>query len=491
MSSPDTRSPTRKSWLTLIAMTGSLSMIMLDQTVVTVALPTMTRDLPLSASGQQWVVNAYVLAMAAMVALGGKLGAKIGPVTAFRVGVVIFFIASALCGFAPSGSIGQEWIIAARSVQGIGAALMMPVSATVVMAAFPLSVRGKAMGIYVGVSQIFLAVGPLLGGALTEWVSWRAVFWLNVPVGLAALALVAFARPDNTRQKSITIRPISAVLMIVGIALTVYAVQQSSQWTWGSAKTLGLLAAGIAITTVFVISQVRSSDPLVDVKLFLQRAFSGNIVVLFASQFGLLAIVLYSTLYVQDLLNYSPMQAGIAALPLILPIAAGAQIAGRWYDRAGVRGPVLAGLLISTVGVAVWATTLHALSYPQQIPGMIITGFGLGLVFSPVNTDALGRVDASARAQASGIVQTVRQLGGTLGVAIIGAIVLSREHHGTTAAHAAQNPAQQVIDSAADAIAVGFYAAAIAFACALVAAYFMLSKDRVTEDDESADPVPV
>jgi EmrB/QacA subfamily drug resistance transporter len=466
-------------------MTGSLSMIMLDQTVVTVALPTMTRELPLSASGQQWVVNAYVLAMAAMVALGGKLGAKIGPVTTFRIGVIIFFVASALCGLAPHGSFGEDWMIAARVGQGIGAALMMPVSATIVMAAFPLAVRGRAMAVYVGISQIFLAVGPLLGGALTEWVTWRAVFWLNVPVGIVALILVSRAKPDNSRQSSLSISPLSAVLMIAGIGISVYAIQQSSEWSWGSPKTIGLLALGVAITAIFVWTQIRSSEPLVDVRLFARKAFAGNVIVLFAVQFGLLAVVLYSTLYVQDLLHYSPIMAGVAALPLILPIAVGAQIAGRWYDRVGVRTPVLVGLLISTIGVAVWAMSLGQLEYGIQVPGMIITGLGLGLIFSPINTDALGRVSGADRAQASGIVQTVRQLGGTLGVAIIGAVVLAQEHRGTIAAHHSQNPKQEILDSSADAIATGFYGAAIALAVALVVAYFMLSRVRITEDTDS------
>ncbi len=200
-----TASVDRRSWLTLAAMTGSLSMILLDQTVVSVALPTMSRDLPLSTSGAQWVVNAYVLAMAAFVALGGKLGSKLGPVSTFRVGVVVFFVASAFCGFAPVGDLGETWLICARVVQGIGAALMMPVTATIVIAAFPESVRGRAMGAYVGIGQIFLALGPLLGGACTEWLSWRVVFWLNVPVGLAALVLVHVAKPQNDKDSTLTV----------------------------------------------------------------------------------------------------------------------------------------------------------------------------------------------------------------------------------------------------------------------------------------------
>ena len=180
-------------------------MILLDQTVVSVALPTMSRDLPLSSSGAQWVVNAYVLAMAAFVALGGKLGSKLGPVTTYRVGVVVFFLASAVCGLAPVGSHGEDWLITARVVQGVGAALMMPVTAAIVMAAFPESVRGRAMGAYVGIGQIFLALGPLVGGACTEWLSWRVVFWLNVPVGLVALVLVHVARPANDREPALRV----------------------------------------------------------------------------------------------------------------------------------------------------------------------------------------------------------------------------------------------------------------------------------------------
>src|ERR1700761_165710 len=162
-------------WLVLVAMTGSLSMIMLDQTVVTVALPSMSRDLPLSPTGQQWVVNAYVLAMAALVALGGKLGDKLGGVTTFRIGVAVFFLASMACGLAPTGVLGEPWIISARMLQGAGAALMVPVSAAIVMGAFSVAERGRAMAIYAGISQMFLAVGPLLGGVLTESVSWRTV----------------------------------------------------------------------------------------------------------------------------------------------------------------------------------------------------------------------------------------------------------------------------------------------------------------------------
>ncbi|MET1003991.1 MAG: MFS transporter [Propionibacteriaceae bacterium] len=459
----------RSPWLVLVAMTGSLSMIMLDQTVVTVALPSMSRQLPLTPTGQQWVINAYVLAMAALVALGGKLGDRFGGVSTFRVGVTIFFLASALCGMAPHGAWGEPALIAARVLQGCGAALMMPVSSAIVIGAFAIAQRGRAMAVYTGISQIFLAVGPLLGGLLTETVSWRTVFWLNVPVGIAALVMVRVARPENTRQPGAVIRAGDVALLVLGLASTVLAIQQGSVWSWTSPATLVLLGAGIVITAWFVIIQLRSPNPLVDLRLFSRPAFLGNVVVVGLLQFGLLALILFSSLYQQDLLGLSPMLAGLGALPLIVGIAFAAQVGGRWYDRSGVRPPALTGLALGVIGVLAWAGSLPSLSYPLQIPGMVVTGLGLGLVVSPTNTDALGRVGAQERSQAAGLVQTVRQLGGTFGVASIGAVVLAIEHHGTQSASS---------QHAADAVTVGFLLVAAVFVIALVAGWRRLSRSR-------------
>ncbi|WLP91275.1 MFS transporter [Gordonia sp. NB41Y] len=466
-------------WLTLFAMTGALSMIMLDQTVVTVALPSMTRDLGLSPSGQQWVVNAHVLAMAACVALGGKLGDRLGPVTCFCLGVITFFVASVFCGIAPAGG-GEIWILAARAAQGVGAALMMPVSAKIVMDALPISGRGRAMAVYAGVSQIFLAIGPLIGGALTEWISWRAVFWLNVPVGVLALVLVAVARPANGRDRDAHVSLGAAVTLVSGLLLTVLAIQQGSTWHWSSPATLVPLISGLTIIGVFVVSQWRSATPLVAVRLFARRAFVANLITLGLVQFSLLAAILFSTLYLQDLLHMSPMKAGVAALPLILPITVAAQLGGRWYDRRGDRPPVITGLATATIGMACWAASLPHLDYALQVPGMVITGFGLGLLFSPTNTDALSRVSAAERSQASGIVQTIRQLGGTLGVAVIGSVVMGVDHQVT------HSPLPQ---HAADAITVGFWVATAVFVLALVCAVALLSKDRITAAaDGGAEP---
>ena len=460
---------TPNKWLILTAMTGSLSMVMLDQTVVTVALPTMAHDLPLSASGQQWVVSAYVLAIAALVAFGGKLGDVLGRVSTFRWGILIFFLASAGCGLVPAGPSGQGWLIAARAVQGVGAALMMPVSAAIVMAAFPVKERGRAMAAYAGISQIFLAMGPLLGGYLTEYVSWRAVFWLNVPIGIAALVLVRVARPENPKLSGSRLRLRDVVLVSSGIGLSVFAVQQAGNWGWAAPLTLGLLAVGIAVTAVFVGLQVRAADPLIKIRLFEQRPFVANVVVMGLLQFGLLGVVLYSSLYGQNLLGFTPVRAGVNALALIVPLALAAQIGGRWYDRSGVRGPVLTGLAIAAAGLVLWTISLSQLAYPPMIPGMILTGIGLGLTISPTNADGLGSVSADDRGQASGVIQTVRQLGGTLGIAVIGSVVLTATRNGSAGARGAA-----AIQHAAGAIQLGFVVAAGAFVAALVSGWLLL-----------------
>ena len=448
-------------------MTGSLSMILLDQTVVTVALPSMSHHLHLGAGAQQWVVNAYVLSLAALVAFGGKLGDRIGRVSTFRAGVLVFFVASAVCGLAPNAT----GLIAARVAQGVGAALMWPASAAIMVSTFQLRERGRAMAMYAGISQVFLAAGPLLGGLLTEWVTWRAVFWLNVPVGIAALVMVRVARPDNTPQTGSRLSLGDLLLLTGGISLLVLGVQQANQWGWGSAATLTCISVGVTAMAGFIVMQLRSTDPLLNVRLFARRPFMGDSAVMGLLQFGLLPVVLYSSIYAQNLLGYSPVVAGLAALPLVLPLTAAAQVGGRWFDRAGVRSPVVTGLAVATIGFLARAAATPSLNYWLGVPGLILIGVGLGLTLSPTNTDALNRAAAEERGQASGLIQTVRQLGGTFGVAIVGAVILALEGHGTTAT------ARQ---HAADAIAIGFVVAGGAVILALMVGWRYLAHGRQT-----------
>ena len=309
--------------------------------------------------------------------------------------MTLFFLASAGCAVAWD----TTSIIGFRALQGAGAALMMPVSATIVLAVFPEGERGRVMAIYAGISQVFLALGPLVGGLLTEYVTWRAVFLLNVPVGLATLALVAVAKIENRPVAGARIAVRDAALVVPGLALVTLGVQQLASW---GPISLVLLAAGVGLVAWFVARQLRSADPLIHLRLFADRGFTGDAVVMGLVQFGLLGIVLYSSIYLQELLGFGPMAAGLAALPLILPLTVAAQIGGRWFDRAGVRAPVLAGLALCTVGIVAWLVALPALSYAWQIPGMLLVGVGLGLTLSPTNTDALGRVPDAERSPGLG-----------------------------------------------------------------------------------------
>ena len=213
------------------------------------------------------------------------------------------------------------------------------------------------------------------------------------------------------------------------------------------------------------------------VRLLARRAFLGDVLVLFGTQFSLLAIVLFASLYSQNLLGYSPVMSGVAAMAMIVPLMIGAQVAGRWYDRSGVRPPALTGLVIATAGAALWATTLPDISYLHNVPGMVLLGLGLGLVFSPINTDALSRVESRDRPQASGIVQTFRQLGGTLGVAVVGAVIIGQESPSLDPVTMAHNTA--------DAMSTGFYVAAAVFAATVLAAALLVSRRRTTDDVDS------
>lgn len=455
-----------RRWLTLIAMTGALSLIMLDQTVVTVALPTMASHLPLSPQLVPWIVNAYVLAMASFVAVGGKLADRLGRPTTFRIGILLFVLASAGCALVPAGPDAGYLMIACRAVQGIGAAVMMPASAVMVIDAFPPAMSGRVMAIYAGISQIFLALGPLIGGYLTDYVSWRAVFFLSVPVGLLSLLLLAFVRPVTGRRPS-RLRGLDVLLIVSGLGVTTFAVQQTANWGWTSQRTLTLLGIGFVVIAVFAIRQLRSREPLVDLRLLGNRGFLGDSTVMFMVQFAMLGIVLYSSIYAQELLGFDPMTAGLSSLPLILPIMITSQIGGGWFDRAGVRPPVITGLLMACLGAAAWMVALPSFDYLLLVPGMVLVGAGLGLTMSPTNTDALTRAGRNRRSQASGLIQTVRQVGGTFGVAVIGSVVLARMPS-DAASHA----------SAADAIQAGFVVAAAVFGVAVLAAALLLAGRR-------------
>ncbi|MCF3934813.1 MFS transporter [Acuticoccus sp. M5D2P5] len=466
-------------WLVLIAMTGSLAMVLVDQTVVAVALPTIGSDLHLSPIGQQWIVNAYLLAMAAFVAIGGRLGDKFGGVVLFRAGIVIFFLASIGCGFAPTNAWGEAWMITFRALQGIGAALMMPVSAAIVLSVFDKSSAGRAMAVYTGIGQIFLALGPLIGGFLTEFVTWRAVFWLNIPLGIASLVLVAVSKPPNHPDRTIPISIRNAILLVVGIATTILALQQGASWGWTSGATLAAAAVGIASCTLFAMRSLHFKPPLIDLRLLADKELSTDLFIAFVLRFAILGVALYFSMYLQDVLGMGATRAGLALLPMAAAQLVGSQVGGWAYDKKGLRPPVLIGLGLCIVGMGYWAFALTLLDYSLIVPALVVCGFAFGLTVPAPGTDALAHEADVNRNQASGLLLTVRQIGGTLGVAMMGAVILSADPLAT------RSPDHQ---ASADATSIGFAAAACVFLVAWIAAWWLLPNTKAAGTGRTGRP---
>jgi EmrB/QacA subfamily drug resistance transporter len=408
-----------RKWWILATATGCLTMVLIDETVVSVALPTIQRDLGLSSTGVQWVVNAYLLALAAFVSLGGRLGEMLGQGRMFRLGAVVFVLASVGCGLALS----DVWIIATRAVQGVGAALMIPASGVLVINAFSVRERGRAMGVYAGISMIGLALGPLIGGVLTQGISWRAVFWINLPVGIVMLALAHRSLPRDEPDREARLDWGGILTLVPGLGLLVLGLMQAQSWGWSSTVTITLLIVGAALIVTFVAVELRARSPLVQLAIFRSRNFTVDNAVLALVQFALTGLTVFGAIYVQDLLGFGPISAGLSLLPLTLALLVLAPRAGRIYDRIGPRALVAIGA--ACIGVAfIWnALVLDQLAYGWLVPAYLLAGVGLALVMTPASTDAMNTAPAALRGEASGVMQTVRQVGGTIGLAIMGTVV--------------------------------------------------------------------
>lgn len=411
-----------RRWWTLIAMTGSLSMIMLDSTVVGVALPTIQADVGLGAEGRGWVVNGYLLALASCLALGGRVGDVIGRPSAFRVGMIGFMLASIGCGVAQ-----EPWqLVAGRIAQGLFAAIMQPASAAIVTDSFAPGERGKAMAAYAGISLLFLAAGPVIGGAIIEVASWRWVFWLNLPVAAASLALAWRVGLPAVQRARRPVDPLSVALILAGMPLLVGGLQSVASRGWDAPVPWALTGAGALLMAVFAIRQRALSAhgrALIDLPMLRDRGLLGDCLTLFFIQFATIGQTIFLSIYFQDALGFDPLRAGVASLPLLIPVLVVIHVAGRMYDRVGVRKPVLIGLTLAVAGVAVEVAGIAAGTYAVIASGMALLGTGLGFAMTPTNTDALSRVDPARRGEASGILNSFRQVGSSLGLAFMVVIV--------------------------------------------------------------------
>jgi EmrB/QacA subfamily drug resistance transporter len=409
-----------RRWWTLAAMCFALFMVMLDNTVVNVALPSIQRDLHASISGLEWTVNAYTLTFGMLIVTGGRLGDLYGRRRMFLFGVVVFALSSAGIGLSPS----ETWLVVGRAVQGIGAAFMMPATLSIITNAFPAHERGKAIGTWAGVSAIALALGPVLGGALVEHVSWRAIFYLNLPVAVGALLITLYATKesrDETVEPSVDVAGV--VLLSAGLGTLVLALVQGNAWGWGSGRILGLFAASAVSLVAFALVELRARAPMIQFDYFRSASFLGANVVAFIVSFAMLAMFFFMALYMQNVHDYSPLQAGVRFLPSTIVIMFVGPIAGRLSDRIGPR-PLLVGGLVTVAGSLFWQSYLDIDTADWFLAASFaLMGLGMGFVMSPMSTAAMNAVDQSKAGAASGTLSMSRMVGGTFGVAALGALV--------------------------------------------------------------------
>jgi EmrB/QacA subfamily drug resistance transporter len=423
MSVPGTRRSSPRN-LVLAAMIFAVAMTFIDQTIVSIAVPEIQKELGLSSTGVQWAVNAYLLSLAALFAFGGRLADTAGHTKMVVIGVIVFAGASAMCGLTPTGSVAEAWIVAFRAVQGAGGALMFPAALAIVVQTFDIRERGKALAIFFGLAGGLTAVGPVLGGYLTEW-TWRAIFWVNIPVAAIALVLIALSRPvTDHRPAPVDYRGL--VLIAAGVGLSVFGFQQSAFWGWGNPVIWISIIAGIGLLVAFYFVEYRTEAPLIQVRIFRVRPFLVENLVLGISMLTFIPLFFFSSEYAQIALGKTAQQAGLYLLYFFLGFVVASQLGGRILDRRGAKFPVVAGCAVAAVGYALWANKMPGLNFSDQVVFVIIAGAGMGFMLTPASTDAVNRASRLSYGEATGITQTVRNYAASLGLAILGTVLVDQ-----------------------------------------------------------------
>jgi EmrB/QacA subfamily drug resistance transporter len=412
------RSHRARTWL-LVALCTAQFMSMLDITVVNLALPSIRGDLGLGVAGLQWAVGGYVLAFACLLLTGGALGDRFGRRRVFTWGLAVFTAGSLVCGAASSAQV----LVAGRVVQGVGAALFVPATLAILTRAFPEQrERARAIGVWAGVSALALPVGPILGGALVGALGWQSVFWLNGPIGVAAL-LVAFRVVPATPAVTRHLDGPGQVLAIGWLGLLTYALVEAERLGWGSPGILAALTGGGVLLVLFLAVEARAAHPMVPLGLFRNRRFAAGNGVIFLVAFGLIGSFFSLSLFLQQVQGYSPAQAGLRMLPLLLPAAVAAPLAGRLTARSGPALPMVCGLVCTGGGLlgltAVGAGASYALWWPVLLP----IGCGVGLTMTPTNAAIMGSVEPARAGVASAVSAASQQVGNVLGIAVIGAVM--------------------------------------------------------------------
>jgi len=447
------QSPAKNSKLILAAMIFAVSMTFIDQTIVAIAIPTIQDDLSLSATGVQWIINGYLLSLSALFAFGGRLADIAGHRRMVVTGVVVFAAASALCGATPTGSLDESWLIVFRVIQGAGAAIMFPAALAIVLNAFPLAERGRAMAIFFAIAGGLTAVGPLAGGYLVE-ITWRAIFWINIPVAIISLFLIWKSKPADEKHPA-ELDYNGTALITLGMGLSVLGLQQSSVWGWGDVKTWACLGLGLAILAAFVRYELRVENPLLRLTIFKEKAFAVDNIVLFLLMIPFVPLFFFASMYAQISLGESASETGLYLLIFFGGFAVASQWGGKMLDRIGARRPMVIGCGVAAIGFYLWGHSLTELSVSDQWYYIAIAGAGVGLVLSPANTDALNRVSRDRYGEATGITQTVRNFGSSLGLAVLGSILILENRSNLEATADKHGFSKQVGGEIADQISQG------------------------------------
>ena len=412
----------RRRLLVLAICCLSLLLVGMDVTIVNVALPSIRRDLNVSLSGLQWTIDAYILVLASLLMLSGSTADRLGRRRIFQTGLVLFTIGSLLCSLAP----GLGWLIAFRMVQAVGASMLNPVAMSIITNVFtePRE-RARAIGVWGGVVGISLGLGPVIGGVLVETVGWRSIFWINIPIGLAAIALTARFVPESRAPRPRRVDAVGQLLVIVALVSLTYAIIDAPRAGWTSPTTLGLLVLALAAIGTLLVYEPRRIDPLIELRFFSSAPFSGATVIA-VSAFGAFSGFLFlNTLYLQDARGLSALQAGVCTLPLALMTLIFAPLSGRLVGSRGPRDPLLVAGAAMCAGALMLVDLDTGTSLVWVLASYLVFGLGFGLVNAPITNTALSGMPRSQAGVAAAIASTSRQVGAALGVAVVGSVLSS------------------------------------------------------------------
>ena len=408
-----------RAWWTLAGACMGLFMLMLDSTVVTLALPAIREELDASASQLQWVINAYLLALSVLVVTAGRLGDMFGRRRIFLLSLGIFSTGLVVAALAPS----IEVLIAARVIQGVGGAGMLTLSLAIVSNDFTDTERPRALGIWAGISALALALGPLLGGTLVEQLSWRWVFWIGVPPLIAGLWITARAASESRDEGAGHRIDLPGVaLLTIGLGTIVLALVQGNEWGWGSTQTIATFVIGLLALGLFAIVDEHVRQPMVEFGLFRNRPYLGATAAAFCLVGGWWSVIFYMPQYLQEVLGYSPVMSGIMVLPITAPMVVISPLCKWLINRVGVRALMTTGMICGTAGIALMTRLDASSGYATVLPGFLLFGIALGLVYTPMSTAAMAAMPRAKAGIAAGVLAMNRVMAGAVMLAVTGAL---------------------------------------------------------------------